>query len=112
MTRPLAIRLFLFSLIGLLAAQGANAEDAKPLKALLILGGCCHKYDEQKDVLKEGLEARAKVEVTIVYSPDTTTKARFAIYENPDWAKGYDVVIHDECTSHVTDMPYVRNILN
>ncbi len=94
------------------AAQPAAAADRAPLKALLIAGGCCHDYAKQKDVLKQGLESRANVEVTIVYSPDTSTKARFDIYENPAWAKGYDVVIHDECTSDVTDMPYVRNILN
>lgn len=96
----------------LLAARPAAAADGKPLKALLIAGGCCHDYAKQKDVLKQGLEARANVEVTIVYSPDKSTGARFDIYEKPDWAKGYDVVIHDECTSAVTDMPYVQNILN
>jgi type 1 glutamine amidotransferase len=88
------------------------AGDAKPLKALLIAGGCCHDYAKQKDVLKQGLEARVNVEVTVVYTANDKTTARFEIYEDPDWAKGYDVVIHDECTSHVIDMPYVQNILS
>ncbi|HVX13521.1 MAG TPA: ThuA domain-containing protein [Pirellulales bacterium] len=109
----LRTRLSWLALFGLCCvAQSAAAADRAPLKALLIAGGCCHDYAKQKDVLKKGLESRANVEVTIVYSPDTSTKARFDIYENPAWAKGYDVVIHDECTSDVTDMPYVRNILN
>ena len=90
----------------------SSAPPASPLKALLILGGCCHAYDSQKDILKKGIEERAHVTVDIVYSPDTSTKARFDIYEKPDWAKGYDVVIHDECSAAVTDMPYVQNILN
>jgi type 1 glutamine amidotransferase len=111
MTRTSLTRLVLSALIGLLLCADRAAADGKPLKALLIAGGCCHDYAKQKDVLKAGLEERANLEVTIVYSPDKTTKARFDIYENPDWAKGYDVVIHDECTSDVTDMPYVRNIL-
>ncbi|MGH7135711.1 MAG: ThuA domain-containing protein [Pirellulales bacterium] len=93
-------------------ARTADAADAKPLKALLIAGGCCHDYGVQKDLLKQGLESRANLEVTIVYTPNKEKDARFDIYENPDWAKGYDVVIHDECTSAVTDMPYVQNILN
>jgi len=88
------------------------ADAPKPLRALLIAGGCCHEYDKQKNVLKEGLEARAHVKVDVVYSPDTSTKARFDIYEKADWAKGYDVIIHDECTSDVTELPYVQNILN
>ncbi|HVA45012.1 MAG TPA: ThuA domain-containing protein [Pirellulales bacterium] len=113
MTRTHAFRWFSLTLMGLVfSGQPARAADGQPLKTLLIAGGCCHDYAKQKDLLKQGLEARANVEVTIVYSPDTTTKARFDIYENPDWAKGYDVVIHDECTSQVTDMPYLRNILN
>jgi type 1 glutamine amidotransferase len=91
----------------------APAADAptKPLRALLILGGCCHDYDKQKDILKLGIEKRAHVQVNIVYNPDKSTKARFEIYEKPDWAKGYDVVIHDECSAAVNDLPYVQNIL-
>jgi type 1 glutamine amidotransferase len=88
-----------------------QAAEPKPLKALLITGGCCHEYGKQRMVLKEGLEARAHVKVEMVHSEDTSTKARFDIYEKEDWAKGYDVVIHDECSSDVKDMPYVANIL-
>ena len=88
------------------------ADPPKPLKALLIAGGCCHEYDKQKDVLKAGLEARAHLTVDIIYSPDRTTKARFECYERADWAAGYDVVIHDECTSDVKELPYVQRILD
>ncbi len=87
------------------------ADQVKPLKVLLITGGCCHDYAKQKDILKEGIEARAHAVVDIVYSADRSTKARFDIYEKSDWAKGYDVVIHDECSADVKEMPYVRNIL-
>ncbi|HEX7377219.1 MAG TPA: ThuA domain-containing protein [Pirellulales bacterium] len=102
----------LLTILILLTSLRSATAETKPLKALLIAGGCCHDYAKQKDVLKQGIEERANVEVTIVYTPDTTTKARFEIYEKPDWANGYDVVIHDECTSDVKDLPYVRNILN
>ena len=95
-----------------LPAQDAAITKPKSLKALLILGGCCHDYAKQKDILKKGIESRVMAEVTIVYSPDKSTKARFDIYDNPDWAKGYDVVIHDECSADVTEQPYVQNILN
>ncbi len=99
--------------VGVLSVAGlAQAEPPKPLKALLIAGGCCHDYAKQKDLLKAGIEARAHVVVEQVHTEDKTTKARFAIYEKADWAKGYDVVIHDECTSDVKEMPYVENILN
>ncbi|EEF63177.1 DUF7133 domain-containing protein [Pedosphaera parvula] len=34
-----------------------------------------------------------------------------SIYEDPDWAKGYDVVVHDECFSDVKDKDFVEGIL-
>ncbi len=92
-----------------IVSQALAAE--KPLRAMLVLGGCCHDYPAQKDILKKGIEARANVVVDVVYSADTSTKARFEMYEKADWAKGYDVVIHDECSSDVKEMPYVQNIL-
>lgn len=92
--------------------QAADGAPGKPLKALLILGGCCHDYATQKDLLKKGIEQRARVEVTIVYSADRSTMARFELYQDPNWAKGYDVIIHDECTSDVKEMAYVQNILD
>ena len=88
------------------------AAAKPPLRVLLITGGCCHEYGKQKDVLKQGIEARANVEITQIHSDDTSTRARFSIYEDPNWAKGYDAVIHDECSADVKDMPYVQNILN
>lgn len=94
-----------------LPRQTTAADPVKPLKVLLITGGCCHDYAKQKDLLKAGLEARAHVVIEQVHSDDTSTKARFEIYQKPDWAKGYDAVIHDECSSDVKDMPYVQNIL-
>src|SRR5205809_7936353 len=100
------------SLIGCaLISNITQAADVKPLKVLLITGGCCHDYAKQKDILKQGLEARANVEVSQVHTDDKSTKARFEIYEKADWTKGFDVVIHDECSADVKDIPYVHNIL-
>ena len=98
--------------VGSAVGWAADTAKPKPLKAMLITGGCCHDYAKQKEVLKQGLEQRANVEVKLVHTDDKTTKARFEMYESADWAKGYDIVIHDECTSDVTEMPYVENILN
>ncbi|MCX6911409.1 MAG: hypothetical protein NTY01_25660 [Verrucomicrobia bacterium] len=41
------------------AATSRAADAPKPLKALLIAGGCCHDYKTQKDILKKGIEERA-----------------------------------------------------
>ncbi len=88
----------------------AHAAEVKPLRAMLITGGCCHDYGKQKDVLKQGLEERANVIVTQVHSDDRSTKPPLTIYGNPDYAKGYDVVIHDECAADI-DSSVIKGVL-
>lgn len=96
----------------LLAPAAVVAQDApKPLRAMLIIGGCCHDYAKQKDLLKAGLEERANLVVDVLYTPDKSTKARFEELTKPNWAQGYDVVIHDECSADVKEPEYVENIL-
>lgn len=83
----------------------------RALKALLVIGGCCHDYRAQKDLLTRGISERANVEWTVAYDPDTTTKHLNPIYEDPDWAKGFDVVVHDECSADVKDPAVIERIL-
>ena len=87
------------------------AKQSSPLKVLLVAGGCCHDYASQTKLLKAGIEQRINSVVTIVLSENKTTKAVFDIYKSDDWAKGYDIVIHDECSADVTEQPYVDRIL-
>src|SRR6516225_3142429 len=88
-----------------------RAENAKPIRALLVIGGCCHDYAKQKDILTKGISERANVEWTISYDPDKGTKHLNPVYEKPDWARGFDVIVHDECTSNVTDLDAINRIL-
>ena len=82
--------------------RAVMADDPpRPIRALLVLGGCCHDYAQQKDILTRGISARAHVEWTVAYDPDTTNGHKNPIYDNPDWAKGFDVIVHDECSSQV-----------
>ena len=104
--------LFLLPVIAAaLTLSAAAAPVAKPLKALLVLGGCCHDYNTQKDILAAGIEARANIKVDVCYSPDTNTKPAFTCYEKDTWAEGYDVIIHDECAADIKDLDRVRRIL-
>ncbi|OYP30445.1 ThuA domain-containing protein [Rhodopirellula sp. MGV] len=103
-------RSFLSLSIACLIGVNAFAAD-QSLKVLLVAGGCCHDYKTQTQLLKSGIEKRIPSEVTIVYNPSNGTDARFDIYEKDDWAEGYDVVIHDECSASVTEKPYVARIL-
>src|SRR5665213_2040865 len=89
----------------------SHAEDARPINALLVIGGCCHGYEHQMTILTEGVSARANVEWTIVHEGDGTTTHKMSIYSDLDWAKGYDVVVHDECCADVKDKDFVEGIL-
>lgn len=114
--QPLS-RLLTLSVLATFAAllgaesRGAAPADAKPVKALLVVGGCCHDYKKQQELLTKGISARANVQWVVAYDPDTTTKHLNPIYEKEDWAKGFDVVVHDECSADVKDLKIVERIL-
>ncbi len=104
--------LLLFPIIAAAMTLSAAAAPAvKPLKALLVLGGCCHDYKTQKDILEAGIEARANISVDVCYSADSNTKPAFTCYEKDNWADGYDVIIHDECAADIKDLTVVKRIL-
>ena len=98
-----------FSQAGSGAAATAAAAPA-PLRILFVAGGCCHDYINQPQILKKALEERANVKVDIFTSANGTGTSH-EIYNDADWAKNYDLVIHDECAANVTDMAYIGNIL-
>jgi hypothetical protein len=97
-----------------LSPLASAADQAKPLKALLITGGCCHDFENQKKILTEGISARVNVEWEIIHEGEGPRKGgtghRISIYEKDDWAKEYDVVVHNECFADVNDVPFVERV--
>jgi len=87
------------------------ADDGKPIRALLVAGGCCHDYKNQKDILTKGISARANVQWKIAYDPNTSTSHLNPVYLDDNWAKGFDVVLHDECSADVKDLKVIERIL-
>ncbi len=99
--------------LGLFLACGSaafSAETPKPLRALLITSGCCHNYALQAEQLTNAVAKLAAVEWTIVMEGGRGTRAELPLYDNPDWAKGYNVVIHNECFADTTNQVYIRKI--
>lgn len=93
-----------------LSASALAADSPRPLRALMITGGCCHDYENQKRILSEGITARANVEWTIVHEGGDTRTHHVSVYQNPNWAKGYDVIVHNECFGAVDDVAFVEGI--
>jgi type 1 glutamine amidotransferase len=107
-----ALALLGAAVLGLARPEATLAQKQdRPIRALLVLGGCCHDYAKQKDILTKGISAIANVEWTVAYDPDTGTKHLNPVYQKPDWAKGFDVVVHDECCSDVKDLAVIDRIL-
>ena len=103
----------LFLAVGLSLATSPAAlaaEGPKPLRALLITGGCCHNYALQTAALTNAVAKLEAVEWTIVNEGGTGTRAEILLYDNPEWAKGFDVVIHNECFADTTNTAYIRKI--
>ncbi len=106
-----AVAILSASLLGLTGTTLPAVNEPAPIRALLVVGGCCHDYAKQKDILTQGISARANVRWTIAYDPDNGTKHLNPVYEKPDWAKDFDVVVHDECCADVKDLGLIDRIL-
>lgn len=88
-----------------------GAEAAKPLRALYITGGCCHDYSRQKQIIPQGVSAQINVEWTVVQEGGSGTKhdkIAESIYQKPDWAAGYDIVVHNECFADDADPSFIE----
>ena len=97
----------------LLTSSALPLQSAEPIKALLITGGGSHDYEHQKTILTEGISARANVVWTIADEGehDKVPKDHLATtYYKPDWSKGYDVIVHDECYGGVTNVDFVEKV--
>lgn len=91
--------------------SSAYAEP-KPLKALLITGGCCHDYAKQHVVISQGIQSRANVQVDVIWTDDKSTNPPLPVYDKADWAAGYDIIIHDECAASMNSKETLTRILD
>lgn len=113
----LRTHLFTCLIISLFIISPLSAEDKtedksqpKPLRALLITGGCCHDYAFQSKKLIKGSTQHANIKWTVLHDPRRGTRGKIDLYNNPDWAKDYDVVVHNECFAATSDPEYIRKI--
>ncbi|MES2982185.1 MAG: ThuA domain-containing protein [Verrucomicrobiota bacterium] len=86
-----------------------TVKKEKPLKVLIVTGGCCHDYEFQSAAMIAGIPKHAKVEINLV-NEGKGTDAQIPLYDDPNWAKPYDVVIHNECFANTNDEAYIRKI--
>jgi len=68
--------------------------ESTPIKALYITGGGYHDYKTLKPLLTASISRYANAEFTVVNNIDGM--------KNPDFTKGYDVVVYNMCFSDPT----------
>lgn len=102
------IKNLLFVLLATALSTTAHAQ--KNPKILLVTGGCCHSYELQAKILKECLPNNTNTHLTIVNDGGKGTDAKIALYNKRNWAKGYDLVIHNECFAETKDTAYIKKI--
>jgi uncharacterized protein len=105
-------RSVLFGLItgALLISASVRVEAKSPLRILIVTGGCCHNYAFQTEAIKASVPASVPVEWTVVNEGGTGTTAMISLYDKTDWARGYDLVVHNECFADTKDPEYMRRI--
>ncbi len=99
-----------FLAAGVALAGSASAEDKAPLRALLITGGGYHDYVTQKKIVTEGVSARANVDWEFVL--ENPKKGEYPkIYQQKDWIKGFDVVVHNECYAKYSEDEGINSVV-
>jgi uncharacterized protein len=86
-------------------------EPAGPrVKALVVSGGCCHDYPLQARIIMDAVSKAVPVDWMVAVQGGRGTTGQLPVYDSPDWARGYDIVVHNECLADVTDPALIKRI--
>ncbi len=96
--------------MGVWALGSVQAAD-QPMHGLMIAGGCCHDYPNQNVILSEGISERVPIRWTLINQGGTARDVKIPFYSDPNWAKGFDVVVHNECFGGVDDVDWLEAIV-
>ena len=87
------------------------AEDAKTLKICHVAGGCCHDYENQKNILKEGLEKRINCKVDL-FVEGKDKNHMHSLFKKKNWSEGYDIILFNICFGGVTDDAFIKSVVD
>ena len=94
-----------------MTSLSVSAQDTPPIRILVITAGCCHDYGYQTKSMKQALaDRKVAAEWTVVSEGGRGTSAEIDFYNDPQWAAGFDVVIHNECFANTDNPEYIRKI--
>jgi uncharacterized protein len=80
------------------------------IRALVVTGGGFHDYSLQAKVLVDVISKALPVDWTIALQGGRGTTGVQPVVQNDGWAKGYDLVVHNQCFADTTDEQLIRRI--
>ena len=112
-SRTLLVLSLVLGAFSVLQAQPSSTPARRPaLRVLVVTGGCCHDYPFQTQQLQLAVNAVADVTWTVVNEGGKGTRAEIPLYDQPNWARPYDVVVHNECFADTHDPAYLQKIVS
>jgi type 1 glutamine amidotransferase len=91
--------------------QGRGAFAGQPrINALLVGGGPYHDYSAQNKIFVDAIGKSLPVNWTIVQPDSGVADGKTPLYNNPDWHKGFDIVVHNECFANQADPGFLKQI--
>jgi len=98
---------------GAVFAEEKKPPPPPPIRALLVTGGCSHDYQIRQEILTRGIRERVvrPIEWVVRLQGVGESDVRIPLFESAEWAKDYDIVVHDHCFPRVRDTAYVDRIL-
>ena len=88
----------------------ATAQQGPRIQALVVSGGGYHDYPFQAKVLMDVVSRALPVDWTVAIQGGRGTTGTQAVVARPDWAKGYDIVVHNQCFADTTDETLIKRI--
>lgn len=102
---------FIATLAAVLIMTSCASEPPKPVKALLLTGGCCHDYDAQQKLIQKFTKDKINVEWTVLHEGGKGGDHRFSVYSEKGWAEKFDVVVHNECFAKTKDDAFISKVV-
>lgn len=97
----------------LLISMNISMFAGKPIRILLISGGCCHDYYfMQNKILVDSINKHVPNILWNFVIGDPASNDVLPVLKQKDYAKGYDLVIYNTCWADVKDTDYIHNIIN
>jgi type 1 glutamine amidotransferase len=87
-----------------------NAPQGPRIQALVVSGGGYHDYPFQAKVLMDAVGRALPVDWTVAIQGGRGTTGTQAIVSRPDWTKGYDIVVHNQCFADETDETLIKRV--